>query len=250
MSAKVIIGIVVVAIIAIIVGLIILLQKQPKTATNQESNEKGLEIVGEQGKPLPSDLPSPAPSRSITDVQTGPKRPIEKNMNLTQPEMSIDTNKTYSAILETTAGDITISFTPKETPITVNNFVSLANDDFYDNTIFHRVIAGFMIQGGDPKGDGTGGPGYAFDDEPFTGEYKRGTVAMANSGQDTNGSQFFIMHEDSITLPKNYVIFGTVTDGLDVVDTIASAEVITNQSGEPSQPVNPVEITNVKIVVK
>jgi len=243
MSAKVIIGIVVVAIIAIIVGLIILLQKQPKTATNQESNEKGLEIVGEQGKPLPSDLPSPAPSRSITDVQTGPKRPIEKNMNLTQPEMSIDTNKTYSAILETTAGDITISFTPKEAS-------AISEAGLVDNTIFHRVIAGFMIQGGDPKGDGTGGPGYAFDDEPFTGEYKRGTVAMANSGLDTNGSQFFIMHEDSITLPKNYVIFGTVTDGLDVVDTIASAEVITNQSGEPSQPVNPVEITNVKIVVK
>ncbi|MDP4011116.1 MAG: peptidylprolyl isomerase [Candidatus Roizmanbacteria bacterium] len=164
--------------------------------------------------------------------------------------MTIDKKKDYSAVLTTTAGDITIEFSTKETPITVNNFVTLARDTFYDNTIFHRVIQGFMIQGGDPDGNGTGGPGYKFDDEKFSGEYSRGTVAMANSGPNTNGSQFFIMHSDNSSLPPNYVIFGQVTDGLDVVDAIASAQVTTGQSGEPSSPVNPVKITSVKIIEK
>jgi len=106
--------------------------------------------------------------------------------------MTIDKSKAYSAVLETSKGDITIEFTTKKTPITVNNFITLARKDFYDNTIFHRVIKGFMIQGGDPKGNGTGGPGYTFDDEKFDGEYLRGTVAMANAGPNTNGSQFLL----------------------------------------------------------
>jgi len=96
----------------------------------------------------------------------------------------------------------------------------MINKPFYDGIIFHRVIKDFMIQTGDPLGQGYGGPGYKFNDEPFTGDYTRGTVAMANSGPNTNGSQFFIMHKD-MALPKNYVIFGHVTAGLDVVDKIA-----------------------------
>ena len=106
-----------------------------------------------------------------------------------------------------------------------------------------------MIQGGDPKGDGTGGPGYKFADEPFEGEYTRGTIAMANAGPNTNGSQFFIMHKD-YDLPKNYVIFGKVSKGMEVVDKIAEAPVKQNSMGENSTPVNPVSINSVEIIEK
>ena len=162
------------------------------------------------------------------------------------PKMQIDDTKTYTAVMKTTEGDITIELNARQTPITVNNFVSLAKSKFYNNTIFHRVIKGFMIQGGDPNGNGTGGPGYKFDDEPFEGEYTRGTIAMANAGPDTNGSQFFIMHQD-YALPPNYVIFGKVTDGLDVVDKIAEAKVTTSAMGENSKPVNPVKVKEIVI---
>lgn len=166
--------------------------------------------------------------------------------NMKAPKMEIDTNKKYSAVLHTEKGDITIELTAKKTPITVNNFVTLAKKGFYDNTIFHRVIKGFMVQGGDPKGDGTGGPGYQFDDEPFDGEYTRGTVAMANAGPDTNGSQFFIMHADN-PLPKDYIIFGKVTSGMDVVDTIAGSPVQSNFSGEASTPITPIKILTIDV---
>ena len=126
------------------------------------------------------------------------------------PAMSIDKSKTYTATLKTEKGDIVVALSADKTPITVNNFVTLAKKGFYNNTVFHRVISGFMIQGSEPKGDGSGGPGYRFDDEPFEGNYTRGTVAMANAGPNTNGSQFFIMHKN-YDLPKNYVIFGKVT---------------------------------------
>ncbi|HBU06678.1 MAG TPA: peptidylprolyl isomerase [Candidatus Magasanikbacteria bacterium] len=151
----------------------------------------------------------------------------------------------YTAVLHTTEGDITIKLNDNQTPKTVQNFVDLSKKDFYNGTIFHRVIEGFMIQGGDPTGTGRGDPGYRFADELFTGEYNRGTVAMANSGPDTNGSQFFIMHA-SVGLPKNYTIFGQVTDGMDAVDKIATAEVL--PGGEGSKPVNPVKINTIDIV--
>jgi cyclophilin family peptidyl-prolyl cis-trans isomerase len=101
--------------------------------------------------------------------------------------------KSYTALIKTSAGDITVELS-KDTPVTTNNFVFLAKEKFYDGVIFHRVIPGFMIQGGDPTGTGMGGPGYKFADEKFAGEYKRGAIAMANSGPNTNGSQFFSMH--------------------------------------------------------
>lgn len=195
-----------------------------------------------------------------TARNSAPKSPQLENLNLNQlvesakpqtnmPETIINQNKTYAAILRTTAGDIQIALNVKETPITANNFVWLAKNNFYDNTIFHRVIKGFMIQGGDPKGDGTGGPGYQFADEAFTGEYSRGAVAMANAGPNTNGSQFFIMHAD-YPLPPNYVIFGQVTKGLAVVDKIAEAPVTMSSSGEQSKPVNPVKVNSVEIIEK
>jgi cyclophilin family peptidyl-prolyl cis-trans isomerase len=154
---------------------------------------------------------------------------------------------TYTAKVSTTKGSFTIELNQGETPKTVNNFVTLASKGFYDTTIFHRVIKGFMIQGGDPTGTGRGGPGYKFDDEKFIGTYTRGTVAMANSGPNTNGSQFFIMHEDQ-DLPPNYTIFGHVVDGLDTVDAIATQEVTYGDSGEQSTPVSPVKITSIEIV--
>lgn len=165
------------------------------------------------------------------------------------PVTVIDQNKTYTATLKTTAGDIEISLNAAATPVTVNNFAFLSKKHFYDNVIFHRAIKGFMIQGGDPTGTGSGGPGYRFNDEPFTGEYSRGTIAMANAGPNTNGSQFFIMHAD-YPLPPNYVIFGHVTKGLEVVDAIAEAPVTMSDTGEMSKPVNPVKIMSVEITEK
>lgn len=171
---------------------------------------------------------------------------LSANKKMNQPEMIIDQNKKYEATLHTSVGDITISLNTKDTPITANNFLSLAQNKFYDSTIFHRVIDGFMIQGGDPRGDGTGGPGYQFADEEFSGEYVRGTVAMANAGPNTNGSQFFIMHQD-YPLQPNYVIFGQVINGLEIVDKIATAAVTNSFSGEASKPVEPVTINSITI---
>lgn len=163
------------------------------------------------------------------------------------PEVETTKEQELTATLHTEKGDIVIALhSGGKTPKTVQNFVTLAKKDFYTNTVFHRTIKGFMIQGGDPKGDGTGGPGYTFDDEPFEGEYTRGTVAMANAGPNTNGSQFFIMHAD-YALPKNYVIFGKVTKGMDVVDQIATAPTTFSPSGESSKPVTPVKVKSVEI---
>ncbi len=201
-------------------------------------------VLGVQTSPTP--LASPSAMTNNSDLSPIPIDNLDPKTMTAPPPMEIDKNKQYLALLKTSAGDITIALDALHTPLTVNNFVFLAGHHFYDHTIFHRVIKDFMIQGGDPKGDGTGGPGYKFADETFTGEYTRGTVAMANSGPDTNGSQFFIMHQDT-ALPKNYVIFGHVTAGLDVVDKIATAPVQMSPSGENSQPVNPVTVSSVMI---
>ncbi len=163
--------------------------------------------------------------------------------------MEFDAQKQYIAVLHTSAGDIEVTLHKGQTPNTVKNFVTLARKNFYDKTIFHRVIKGFMIQGGDPEGTGMGGPGYKFNDEPFTGEYTRGTIAMANAGPNTNGSQFFIMHAD-YPLPKNYTIFGHVTKGLDVVDKIANSPVEVGDSGERSTPVTPTVVSSVTVTEK
>jgi cyclophilin family peptidyl-prolyl cis-trans isomerase len=129
-----------------------------------------------------------------------------------------------------------------DAPRTVNNFVFLAKDGFYDGVIFHRVIPGFMIQGGDPTGTGRGGPGYRFEDEPVSKRYERGTLAMANAGPNTNGSQFFIMHAD-YGLPPNYTIFGRLTGGHDVVDKIANAGRDSNDRPHEPTTIDGVEIT-------
>ncbi len=212
------------AIFAIVLSLFIQMQAGQDVKKNADTNK--LSILGEDDENKPD-----------TSMESETKTP---------PPMTIDTEQDYKAVLETSEGTITIDLNESKTPITVNNFVYLARTGFYDGTVFHRVIEDFMIQGGDPEGTGAGGPGYKFDDEPFEGEYTRGTVAMANAGPNTNGSQFFIMHGDS-PLPKDYVIFGSVTEGLDVVDTIATAKVVTSRSGEKSKPVTPVIVNKVTI---
>ena len=139
---------------------------------------------------------------------------------------------------------MTAELFPGDVPQTVNNFVFLARDDYYNDVIFHRVIPGFMIQGGDPTGTGRGGPGYRFDDEPVKRPYSRGTLAMANAGPNTNGSQFFIMHAD-YGLPPSYTIFGKLTSGEDVLDKIATAK-----TGAQDRPDEPVTIKSVSIAEK
>lgn len=166
------------------------------------------------------------------------------------PSMTIDTNKNYIVRVETTKGPMTIKLFANEAPNTVNNFLFLANEGYYTDTPFHRIIKGFMVQGGDPTGTGTGGPGYRFNDEPVTREYLRGTLAMANAGPNTNGSQFFLMHSD-YPLPKNYTIFGQIdptdTESLKTLDAIAETQVTLNSSGEMSKPSEEVKIIRVTV---
>lgn len=138
------------------------------------------------------------------------------------PELTIDPASSYSATIHSNHGKIHLALFADRSPNTVNNFVFLAGEAFYDGVIFHRVVPGFVVQGGDPTGTGSGGPGYSFPDElDGSGGYRRGTVAMANAGPNTNGSQFFICLAD-VGLPHAYTIFGMVTAGMEVVDAIAA----------------------------
>ncbi|KKT12231.1 MAG: Peptidyl-prolyl cis-trans isomerase [candidate division WWE3 bacterium GW2011_GWB2_43_22] len=220
--------------ILLLIGLAVFGSKIPKrTVQEKESTKNVLQKL---------DTAESSPSEK-DNYQINPTGNIQKE----PPKMNLDINKKYSAVMTTTEGVIKIDLYADKTPITVNNFVTLSRADFYNNVIFHRVMKGFMIQGGDPEGTGSGGPGYSFADELFDGEYTRGTIAMANAGPNTNGSQFFIMHKD-YPLQKNYVIFGKVSEGLEVVDRIAEAEVTVSSGGEPSKPVKPVKILSIEIV--
>ena len=160
---------------------------------------------------------------------------------------NIDPSRTYTAIVDTSAGSMTLDLFASEAPLTVNNFVNLARDGFYEDGQFHRVIRDFMIQGGCPLGTGTGGPGYRFQDEPVSRKYVKGTLAMANAGPTTNGSQFFIVHGGDVGLPPNYTIFGMLTDGGEVLDTLANSPVTRSSGGEPSQPTERLSINNITI---
>lgn len=167
------------------------------------------------------------------------------------PAMTIDPAKSYTARVETSLGGFTVQFLAQEAPQTVNSFVCLARAGFFDGVVFHRVVPGFVIQGGDPTGTGRGGPGYRFADElPTTTTYERGTLAMANAGAGTNGSQFFVCLDDlSQRLPPNFSIFGRVTEGIETVDAIAAVplEQLPGAPEPPSSPVDPVTIASVTI---
>ena len=144
-----------------------------------------------------------------------------------QAEQVIDATRKYEATIATDKGDIVIALDPSRAPKTVNNFVFLARDGFYDGLTFHRVVDDFVVQGGCPEGSGRGGPGYRFEDEPVQGDYIPGAVAMANAGPNTNGSQFFICSvDDRNKLAKSYNLFGQVIKGMDVVGTIRQGDVM------------------------
>jgi peptidylprolyl isomerase len=160
------------------------------------------------------------------------------------PEMGIDPSKRYTATMETSLGTIVIALDAVNAPNTVNNFVFLALHHYYDGIIFHRIINGFMCQGGDPTGTGMGGPGYKFKDEPVKQRYQIGSVAMANSGPNTNGSQFFLISGASgVGLPPQYNHFGQIVKGLDVLDAMQRVE--TDRQDRPREEVviNSVTIT-------
>ena len=163
------------------------------------------------------------------------------------PEMTIDPSKKYTATIRTSKGDMVVDLLAADAPITVNNFVFLAREGFYTNGGFHRVIKDFMVQGGCPKGDGTGGPGYQFQDEKVARSYVKGTLAMANSGPNTNGSQFFIVHGADAGLPPSYTIFGMLTGGVDVLDSLANSPVSSGGRGESSSPAERLGIQSIEI---
>jgi cyclophilin family peptidyl-prolyl cis-trans isomerase len=161
----------------------------------------------------------------------------------------LDTGKTYTAVVTTNKGVITIKLLPQVAPIAVQSFIFLAQHHYFDGVRFHRVMPGFVIQGGDPTGTGLCGPGYQFADEKVTLPYTRGTVAMANAGPHTNGSQFFIVLSDNTGLPPNYTIFGQVTSGMGAVDRIARVPLGPSPGGEVSQPREKVYMKSVRITV-
>jgi cyclophilin family peptidyl-prolyl cis-trans isomerase len=210
-------------------------QKQTDNTTNQYNKDQD------------KILKSPEPSKNSSSAPSGN---IAASPNATTTTINDSTKKDtkmQKATIDTTMGKIVIEFYPNDAPKTVENFKILADKGFYNGVIFHRVIKGFMIQGGDPTGTGTGGPGYQFNDEInkdsqlYKTGYKKGIVAMANAGPNTNGSQFFIMHQD-YPLPSSYTIFGHVVEGQDVVDKIATTE-----TGPGDKPKNQVVMNKVTI---
>src|SRR5947209_55704 len=172
-----------------------------------------------------------------TKPPEGPNRPTFT----AAPPMTIDPAKKYTVTFETSCGKITADLDAKGAPKTVNNFVFLAQKKFFDGLTWHRVVSGFVIQGGDPQGNGSGGPGYEFGDELPKDGYKLGSLAMANSGPNTNGSQFFIVTgQNGTTLPNSYSRFGMVTGGLDVAQKLES---FSTGDGPPSRPLYIFSIT-------
>ena len=181
-------------------------------------------------KMSPTQSPTPAERTAAGATSKPTPSPTEGGKNLqwsSPPPMTIDPGRQYSATIKTNFGDIVVQLFPKDAPLAVNNFVFLARQGFYDGVKFHRVMKGFVIQSGDPTGTGTGGPGYKFADEQVQGEYGVGAVAMANSGPDTNGSQFFICIDDCTRkLSKDYNLFGFVVDGVEIAQAIAVGDVM------------------------
>jgi cyclophilin family peptidyl-prolyl cis-trans isomerase len=215
----------------------------------QETWDRGVEInlpgtpyLLIDGQVWPQSLPmSPENIRAIVELKL-----LEEKQFTTCPPMTIDPSRQYIATLETEKGDIVIELYPDKAPIAVNNFIFLAENDWYDGVTFHRVLADFVAQGGDPSGTGFGGPGYAFVNETSDLTFdKPGVLAMANSGPDSNGSQFFITYAPAEQLNGGYTIFGQVISGLDVAESLTPRD--------PSQSVNLTPgdmILNVTIVEK
>lgn len=197
---------------ALVIGAIVLFV----LLTGGDDNE--IAVIATQTDSVPADFEAFSGSRALTNVAPAARNSVYD----AAPPMTIDPAQTYSAVFNTTVGDIRVNLFADETPITVNNFVNLAEDGFYDGLSFHRVIPGFMAQGGDPTGTGSGGPGYSFEDEVNTGRVfdDRGILAMANSGPNTNGSQFFITYAPTDWLNDLHTIFGEIADDAPALEEI------------------------------
>lgn len=249
---------VVTAVTLILVGVISYAALRQSSRDVNQNDDSIVQSQNEQGSEL-TDL-GDAEEASQSSSELSDALPNSKGTNMkiydSYPEMVIDTAKTYKATMKTSKGDMVFTLNAAEVPLTVNNFVFLARDGYYDGIRFHRIIESFMVQSGDPQSKdlskkalwGTGGPGYSFEDEPFEGAYIKGTLAMANAGPDTNGSQFFIMTKDT-SLPKDYTIFGQIDDEASLVtlDAIASTPVEQSRTGELSSPTQDVIIESIAI---
>lgn len=211
---------IIIAVIVVLAGIQWYLNSRPDAYFNQYGNDATSTAATSSTAAAFNATPNPAPSTDTSGAK----------------------NLMHTVTIETNKGTIVFETYDADAPKTVQNFITLANKGFYNNLIFHRVIQGFMIQGGDPTGTGKGGPGYSFADElnanadSYKAGYVRGTVAMANAGPNTNGSQFFIMQKDT-PLPHDYTIFGKVISGLDVVDAIAATKVVDTVNNRPVQDV-------------
>lgn len=205
----------------------------------------GSESTSTPTKASASPAATSTPTQNTSDQVGGGEKVARTYDN--PPAMTIDTSKKYVATMVTNKGTIVFELFADEAPKTVNNFVFLVREGYYDGVIFHRIMKNFMLQGGDPTGTGRGGPGYVFQDEPVIRDYVPGTLAMANAGPNTNGSQFFIVQGREAPLPKQYNIFGMVSEGLDVVDSIADTPVTQDERGESSRPLEEVVIESITI---
>ena len=201
-------------------------------AAAQDATDTTAYVPGANGEGEVSALPCPAADGSSPATKEFPA----------EPEMCIDPAKTYVATIETNKGTMVFTLDPAKAPRTVNSFVYLARYHYFDGISFHRVVPNFVLQGGDPTGTGTGGPGYEFADElPQAGEYRYGDLAMANAGPNTNGSQFFVISgADGAALPPNYSLFGHLKDGKATIDAIGA---LATGDGPPSEPVTMTKVT-------
>lgn len=181
---------------------------------------------------IPEQKEDNSPKLSLSNLNESSRSVTNKKAYLSPPSPLLENEiKGKKVRIKTAKGEIEIELF-ESAPLASSNFIFLTREKFYDGLTFHRREEGFVIQGGDPIGNGTGGPGYKFNDEPITLDYERGTVAMANAGPNTNGSQFFIMLAAAPSLPKNYTIFGKVISGMEVVDLIKVGDIMTSVSVE------------------
>lgn len=211
----------------------------PATQTSQsESTDESLPVQSETNKDNVAGATAPSSSLNSTEEVT-----MEKSG---KPEMLLDSTKQYSAVIHTSKGDLAIDLFEDASPVTVNNFVQLAQTGYYDGVIFHRVIEDFMIQTGDQTGTGAGNPGYSFEDEFNNYKLVRGSVAMANSGPNTNGSQFFIVTAEATPwLDGKHTNFGRVTSGMAIADEISKVDVDSRD-----KPLEPITINSIDIIAE
>lgn len=212
---------------------------------------KGPAFPGKPGGVYGSEAGGTAAPAPVSPSQPKPGSGVPKQWS-NPPVMQIDVNKTYMATIQTSLGDLEVELFAKEAPTAVNNFVFLARERFYDGIVFHRIVKGFMVQTGDPTGTGTGGPGYRFADEPVTRPYTLGILAYANSGPNTQGSQFFICSAaecGGLDQYPHYTQFGRVVGGLDVLDRLQSVETKNRRMGNQLEQSDPVVRPVIKTVL-